>query len=85
VRPLRRARASGAGGKPRRVRINRPVPFDLRTLRATPHFRDLIVPQFLTKGEFADCLILARHRRLGCTGTATFDTKDLKFPDFVAV
>src|ERR1700753_1218572 len=38
-----------------------------------------------SNADFADCLISARHRRLGCTGTATFDTKALKLPGFVAV
>lgn len=35
--------------------------------------------------EFADCLIDARHRRLGCQATATFDEKALKLPGFVPV
>jgi predicted nucleic-acid-binding protein len=35
--------------------------------------------------EFADCLIGARNRALGCSVTATFDTKALKLPGFVAV
>lgn len=35
--------------------------------------------------EFADCLINARHRRLGCRATATFDAKALKLTGFVAV
>lgn len=35
--------------------------------------------------EFADCLIDARHRRLGCQATVTFDGKALKLPGFVAV
>jgi predicted nucleic-acid-binding protein len=34
--------------------------------------------------EFADCLINARHRRLGCRATATFDAKALKLAGFVA-
>lgn len=34
--------------------------------------------------EFADCLIGARHRRLGCRATATFDARALKLPGFVA-
>jgi predicted nucleic-acid-binding protein len=33
--------------------------------------------------EFADCLIAARHRRLGCEATASFDAKALKLPGFV--
>lgn len=34
--------------------------------------------------EFADCLIGARHRALGCSGTATFDSKAAKIPGFIA-
>jgi predicted nucleic-acid-binding protein len=35
--------------------------------------------------DFADCLIEARNRRLGCRATATFDSKALKLTGFVAV
>jgi predicted nucleic-acid-binding protein len=35
--------------------------------------------------EFADCLIEARNRRLGCRATATFDSKALKHPGFTSV
>jgi predicted nucleic-acid-binding protein len=35
--------------------------------------------------EFADCLIDARNRRLGCRATATFDTKALKLAGFMPV
>jgi len=34
--------------------------------------------------EFADCLIGAHHRRLGCRAIATFDVKAVKLPSFVA-
>jgi len=34
--------------------------------------------------QFADCLINARHRRLGCRATATFDSKAAKLPGFIA-
>jgi predicted nucleic-acid-binding protein len=34
--------------------------------------------------EFADCLISARHRRLECRATATFDAKASKLTGFVA-
>jgi len=34
--------------------------------------------------DFADCLIGARNRRLGCRTTATFDAKAAKLPGFVA-
>jgi predicted nucleic-acid-binding protein len=33
--------------------------------------------------EFADCLIDARNRRLGCRATATFDRKALKLSGFI--
>ena len=33
--------------------------------------------------QFADCLIGARHRGLGCNATATFDVDALKLPGFV--
>jgi predicted nucleic-acid-binding protein len=33
--------------------------------------------------EFADCLIDARNRRLGCRATATFDRKRLKLAGFI--
>ena len=36
-----------------------------------------------SRAEFADCLINARHRRLGCRATATFDRKALKLAGFV--
>jgi len=34
--------------------------------------------------DFADCLNGARHRRLGCRATATFDARAVKLPGFVA-
>lgn len=34
--------------------------------------------------DFADCLIGARNRRLGCRETATFDAKASKLPSFIA-
>jgi predicted nucleic-acid-binding protein len=38
-----------------------------------------------SSAQFADCLIGARHRALGCTATATFDGDALKLPMFIAV
>jgi len=35
--------------------------------------------------DFADCLIEARNRRLGCEATATFDARALKLAGFVSV
>jgi predicted nucleic-acid-binding protein len=34
--------------------------------------------------DFADCLIGARRRRLGCRATATFDARAVKLSGFVA-
>lgn len=34
--------------------------------------------------DFADCLIGAHQRRLGCRATATFDARAVKLPGFVA-
>ena len=33
---------------------------------------------------FADCLIGAQNKRLGCSATATFDVKASKLPGFIA-
>lgn len=35
--------------------------------------------------EFADCLIGARQRALGCRATASFDSRAARLPGFVAV
>ena len=35
--------------------------------------------------DFADCLIEARNRRLGCRATATFDNRALKVAGFISV
>ena len=43
---------------------------------------------YLWKGsatDFADCLITARYRRLGCRTTATFDRKALRLTGFSQV
>lgn len=37
-----------------------------------------------SSAQFADCLIGARHRTLGCLATASFDTDAVKLPGFVA-
>jgi predicted nucleic-acid-binding protein len=34
--------------------------------------------------DFADCLIGAKNRRLGCRASATFDAKASKLPGFIA-
>ncbi len=38
-----------------------------------------------TTADFADCLIGAKNRRLGCRATASFDLKASKLPGFMAV
>lgn len=38
-----------------------------------------------TTANFADCMIGAKNRRLGCRATATFDVKASKVPGFVTV
>jgi len=37
-----------------------------------------------TSADFADCLIGAKNRRLGCRATATFDLRATKLAGFVA-
>ena len=37
-----------------------------------------------TIADFADCLIGAQNRRLGCRATATFDVKASRLPGFIA-
>lgn len=34
--------------------------------------------------QFADCLIGARYRTLGCSATATFDADAMKLPGFIS-
>ena len=36
-----------------------------------------------TVADFADCLIGAKNRRLGCRATVTFDTKASRLPGFI--
>lgn len=37
------------------------------------------------RADFADCLIGARNRRLGCRATATFDSTAARLPTFVDI
>lgn len=37
-----------------------------------------------TSADFADCLIGAQNRRLGCRATASFDVKASRLPGFIA-
>jgi predicted nucleic-acid-binding protein len=36
-----------------------------------------------SRADFVDCLIVAHHRRLGCSRTATFDARAARLPGFV--
>jgi predicted nucleic-acid-binding protein len=38
-----------------------------------------------SSADFADCLIGAHNRRLGCRATATFDALAVKLPGFVSI
>jgi predicted nucleic-acid-binding protein len=38
-----------------------------------------------SRADFADCLISARNRRLGCRATASFDAKAAKLPGFMGI
>jgi len=38
-----------------------------------------------TRADFADCLIGARNRRLGCRATASFDVRAAKLPGFMGI
>lgn len=38
-----------------------------------------------SNADFADCLIAAKNRRMGCRATATFDAKAAKLPGFMVV
>lgn len=36
-----------------------------------------------TNADFADCMIAAKNRRMGCRATVTFDARAAKLPEFV--
>jgi hypothetical protein len=38
-----------------------------------------------TRADFADCLVGARNRRLGCRATASFDVRAAKLPGFMGI
>ncbi len=38
-----------------------------------------------SSADFADCMIGAKNRRMGCRVTATFDTKASRLPSFMAI
>jgi predicted nucleic-acid-binding protein len=54
------------------------------TFEDEPSFEQALYSWKDSGAEFADCLIDARHRRLGCSATATFDAKALKLAGFIA-
>jgi predicted nucleic-acid-binding protein len=37
-----------------------------------------------SNADFADCLIVARYKALGCRATASFDARALKLPGFIS-
>ena len=48
-----------------------------------PSVEDALYSWKNSLAEFADCLIDARNRQLGCRATATFDRKALKLAGFI--
>jgi predicted nucleic-acid-binding protein len=50
-----------------------------------PSIEEAIFVCMDSPAQFADCLIGARHRALGCSATATFDNGAVKLPGFIAV
>jgi len=53
-------------------------------LEDEPAIEDALYRWKDSAADFADCLIGAHHRRLGCRTTATFDARAVKLPGFVA-
>jgi predicted nucleic-acid-binding protein len=53
-------------------------------LEAEPTIEEALYLWKDSAADFADCLIGAHHRRLGCRATATFDVRAVKLPGFAA-
>jgi predicted nucleic-acid-binding protein len=49
-----------------------------------PAIEDALFTWKYASADFADCLIGAKNRRLGCLATATFDLRAAKLAGFVA-
>ncbi len=49
-----------------------------------PSIEEAILIWKESSADFADCLIGAKNRRLGCRTTVTFDVKASKLPNFIA-
>ena len=49
-----------------------------------PSIEEAILIWKKSSADFADCLIGAKNRRLGCRTTVTFDVKASKLPNFIA-
>jgi predicted nucleic-acid-binding protein len=58
--------------------------YDL-TFEDEPSVENAIYSWRDSTAEFADCLIEARNRRLGCRATATFDGRAMKVAGFISV
>jgi predicted nucleic-acid-binding protein len=58
--------------------------YDL-TFEDEPSVENAIYSWRDSKAEFADCLIEAGNRRLGCRATATFDGRAMKVAGFISV
>ena len=54
-------------------------------LEDEPAIEDTLFVWKDSAADFADCLIGAHNRRLGCRATATFAAKAVKLPDFVVI
>jgi predicted nucleic-acid-binding protein len=54
-------------------------------LEDEPTVEEALVQWQDSVADFADCLIGARNRRLGCRATVTFDAKAARLPGFVAL
>ena len=54
-------------------------------LEAEPAIEETLFIWKDSAADFADCLIGAHNRRLGCRATATFDEKAVKLAAFVAL
>lgn len=78
AQPIRSAKKSNHGRDFRTARRQRGQFEDEPTIEETLYlWKD-------SAADFADCLIGAHHRRLGCRATTTFDARAVNLPGFVA-
>jgi predicted nucleic-acid-binding protein len=55
------------------------------TFEDEPSVENAVYSWKRSAAEFADCLIEAHNRRIGCRATATFDGRALKLPGLISV